>query len=213
MPVNAYTDFASNMSGFDEITNRAKAAKGNLRALEANKKAIDATNSMSKQYENAIGQIIMGKSQTFGGGSFGGGGGGGPVGDIGGGGPNGPGKMDSFLRSIRTQESGGRYHLTNGIGATGAYQVMPANIPSWTKQALGRSVSRSKFLSSRDIQDKVARYILTGYVKKYGYGGAAAAWYGGPRAGSRYASGVRNTSRQRGGPSIAKYVQQVLSRM
>ena len=211
MPVNPYGDFASSMSSFDDITNRAKNSAANLRGLIANKKVIDSTNSLSKQYENALGRIVMGKSKTFGGdsiGGFGGGGGGGVTGDIGGG-----DKMDRFLRSIRTQESGGRYGIVNSIGATGAYQVMPFNIAPWTKAALGRSVSRSQFLKSKDIQDRVARHILGGYVKKYGYGGAAAAWYGGPGAGAKYARGVRNTRKQRGGPSIAAYVSKILSRM
>lgn len=212
MPVSAYGNFASDMSNFDDITQRKKNSASTLRNMASNKKAIDATNSLAKQYDKAVAQLAMGKSKFIKG-----------QGsnldlsgiNFGGGGSNlsGNAKMDRFLRAIRQQESGGRYGISNSIGATGAYQVMTANIAPWTKAALGRSVSRSTFLKSPKIQDQVARHILGGYVKKYGYGGAAAAWYGGPRAGSRYASGVRNTRNQRGGPSIAKYVQQVLARM
>lgn len=207
MPVNPYGDFASNMANFDNITSRAKNAASNQRALASNKQAIDSTKSLTKQYNSALAKIVLGKSKTFKGTSS-------TFGTSSGGGSSvGGSKFNRFMNAVRQQESGGNYGAGNSIGATGAYQVMPANIPSWTREALGKSVSRSKFRSSKSIQDKVASHFLNKYVKKYGYGGAAAAWYGGPGAGAKYSRGVRNNSNQRGGPSIANYVKQVLARM
>ena len=211
MPVESYNDFARNMSDFDNITTRKKNAASNMRNLMANKAAIDSTNSVAKQYNDAIGRIVMGKSKNFAGSntSFGT--------SVGSSNVVGGSKMERFLNAVRQQESGGRYGVkgiqTKGSRALGAYQVMGFNVPAWTKAALGRSVSQSTFLGSKKIQDQVARHILGGYVKKYGYGGAAAAWYGGPGAGAKYSRGVRNRRSQYGGPSIAKYVQQVLARM
>ena len=49
--------------------------------------------------------------------------------------------LDQLLYGIRQVESGGNYSVVNGIGAVGAYQVMKANIPSWTKKALGYSMT------------------------------------------------------------------------
>lgn len=215
MPVNPYGDFASNMANFDDITNRAKNVAANQRSLASNKQAIDSTNSLTKQYNSAIADIVLGKSKTFKGSSstFGSsfGGGGSTGGSVGG------SKFDRFMNAVRQQESGGRYGVkgvqTKGSRALGAYQVMGFNIPSWTRQALGKSVSQNTYLKSKSIQDKVASHFLSQYVKKYGYGGAAAAWYGGPGAGAKYSRGVRNRSGQYGGPSIANYVKQVLARM
>lgn len=209
MPVESYNDFAKNMADFDNITSRRKNAAANMRNLMANKSAIDSSNSLARQYNSAIADIAMGKSKFIPGqsSSF----------SASSGGSVGGSKMNRFLNAIRQQESGGRYGVkgiqTKGSRALGAYQVMGFNVPSWTKAALGRSVSQNTFLKSKSIQDQVARHILGGYVKKYGYGGAAAAWYGGPGAGAKYSRGVRNRSSQYGGPSIAKYVQQVLARM
>lgn len=214
MPVQPYGDFAANMADFDNITTRAKNTAANQRALASNKQAIDSTNDLAGQYNSAIARIVMGDSKTFKGStsslSYGGGG-------ASGGGTVGGSKFDKFMNAIRQQESGGRYGVkgvqTKGSRALGAYQVMGFNIPSWTRQALGKSVSQNTYLKSKSIQDKVASHFLSQYVKKYGYGGAAAAWYGGPGAGAKYSRGVRNRSGQYGGPSIANYVKQVLARM
>lgn len=123
---------------------------------------------------------------------------------------SGGGTLDRLLASIKHQESGDNYSAVNkSSGATGAYQVMKANIPSWTKRAIGRSVSPQEFLKSPQIQDSVARYVLSGYLQKYGADGAAKAWYGGPGAVKK-----NSNKREAGGyPSINAYAQSVVSRM
>lgn len=95
--------------------------------------------------------------------------------------------MSSFasaIKSIESAGSGGYSALgpitASGDRAYGAYQVMGANIPSWTKSALGYSMSPDEYLKSSSAQDAVFSKIFGGYVDKYGASGAAQAWFGGP---------------------------------
>lgn len=104
--------------------------------------------------------------------------------------------LDQLLYGVRQVESGGNYHVVNSIGAVGAYQVMKANIPSWTKRALGYSMTWQQFRDSRSAQDTVARVILGGYFKKYGAAGAASMWFSGQPNPSSGASDGGNTVRQ-----------------
>ena len=44
--------------------------------------------------------------------------------------------LDSFMRALAGQESGGSYEAVNrDSGAYGKYQIMPANWPSWSREA------------------------------------------------------------------------------
>jgi hypothetical protein len=111
--------------------------------------------------------------------------------------------IDQLLYGVRQVESGGNYSVVNSIGAVGAYQVMKANIPSWTKRALGYSMTWQQFRASRAAQDAVARSILGGYLKKYGAAGAASMWFSGqPNPNSRASDG---------GNTVRQYVNKVLS--
>ena len=104
--------------------------------------------------------------------------------------------LDQLLYGIRKIESGGNYHVVNSIGAVGAYQVMKANIPGWTKSALGHSMTWQQFRDSPSAQDAVARKILGGYYKKYGAEGAASMWFSGQPNPNSKASDGGNTVRQ-----------------
>lgn len=111
--------------------------------------------------------------------------------------------LDQLLYGIRKVESGGNYSVVNSIGAVGAYQVMKANIPSWTKKALGYSMTWQQFRDSKAAQDKVARVILGGYFSKYGAEGAASMWFSGqPNPNSRASDG---------GNTVRQYVNKVVS--
>lgn len=97
------------------------------------------------------------------------------------------GDMGSYARAIKAIESGGgvlgrdNYSVVNSTtGALGAYQVMPANVPGWTKQALGYSMSPDDFLKDKASQDAVFQKIFGDYVTKFGPTGASQAWLGGP---------------------------------
>jgi hypothetical protein len=111
--------------------------------------------------------------------------------------------LAQLLAGVRQVESGGNYSVVNSIGAVGAYQVMKANIPSWTRKALGYSMTWQQFRDSRAAQDKVAQVILGGYFAKYGAAGAASMWFSGqPNP---------NSSRSDGGNTVSQYVAKVLA--
>lgn len=118
--------------------------------------------------------------------------------------------FEAFLWALTQQESGGNYRAVGvwvgGDRAYGRYQVMGANIPSWTAQYYGRRLTPQQFLMNNAAQDAVVRGKLGGYVKKYGFRGAASAWYSGnPNL-------HMSTRSQPGGPSIKGYVDSVMNR-
>jgi hypothetical protein len=110
--------------------------------------------------------------------------------------------FDALMYGIGIQETGGNgYHTVNSIGAVGKYQVMKANIPSWSKKVLGYSISWQKFRDSPNLQEQIVRGILKGYYNKYGAKGAASMWY----------SGQPNYNKTYGNPPVYKYVNSVIS--
>lgn len=113
--------------------------------------------------------------------------------------------LDQLIYGVRMVETSGRkdgYSTVNGIGAVGAYQVMKANIPSWTKEALGHAMTWQAFRDSPKAQDAVARYKLGGYYRKYGAEGAAAMWFSGqPNP---------NSTSSDGGNTVRQYVNKVV---
>lgn len=136
----------------------------------------------------------------------------------GGGSYNGPmpgGSVGAFIRAISGQESGGNYGARNASsGAMGKYQIMPANIEGtgrgWDYEALGRDISTQQFMSNPQLQEQIAQYMLTKYYNQYGPQGAAAAWYGGPGVAQNW---NKYTNPEGAYPSIANYVNSVMSRM
>jgi hypothetical protein len=111
--------------------------------------------------------------------------------------------LAQLLAGIRQIESGGNYSVVNSIGAVGAYQVMKANIPSWTKRALGYSLTWQQYRDSRSAQDRVAQVILGGYLNRYGAEGAAAMWFSGqPNP---------NSTSSDGGNTVRQYVNKVIA--
>jgi len=109
--------------------------------------------------------------------------------------------MDRAKQAIAGIESGGRYDalgpVTNrGDRAFGKYQVMGANIPSWTKEALGRSMTPSEFLASPEAQERVFETYFGKSVAKYGNPvDAASVWFSGrPLAKAGNASDVLGTT-------------------
>jgi hypothetical protein len=116
-----------------------------------------------------------------------------------------------LLNAISGQESGNNYRAVNqSSGALGKYQIMPGNISSWSKAALGYSVTPQQFLRDDGIQEQIAQHRMGQYYQKYGAAGAALAWYAGEGA-LKYSSTARNRS-QGAYPSMNSYVRQVLER-
>lgn len=116
--------------------------------------------------------------------------------------------FNQFMRAIAEQESGGNYSVVNAYGAVGKYQVLKSNIPGWSKQVLGYSISWQTFRDSPKLQEQIVQGILKGYFDKWGPRGAAAAWYAGPGNHNLDMS----TRSQPGGPSIKGYVDSVIAK-
>ena len=115
-------------------------------------------------------------------------------------------ELDRLLWAIAQQESGGSYSANNGI-AVGKYQILKSNVPGWTKEALGHSLTWQQFIADHAAQEQVAAYKIGAYYRKYGVRGAASAWYSGDPKLSE------STRPQSGGPSIKHYVDSVVALM
>ena len=98
--------------------------------------------------------------------------------------------IDQLMAHIREVESSNRYYVDNGLGYFGAYQIDYANYDNWSHWTADY-VANGGILETSPVtaeephepawtpnnQDNVARYILTGYYKKYGsYEMAARCW-------------------------------------
>lgn len=92
---------------------------------------------------------------------------------------------DALRNAAKINESGGNYGLVhapapNGDRAIGAYGIMSANIPSWTKEVLGKSMTPEEFRRNPAAQDAVFDAKFGQAVKKYGtVADAASVWFTG----------------------------------
>jgi hypothetical protein len=89
-----------------------------------------------------------------------------------------------YADAISGLESGGKYDAVGpatkgGDHAYGRFQVMGANIPQWTQQFYGKSLSPQEFLANPQAQDAVFQGKFGQYAQKYGPEGAARAWFAG----------------------------------
>lgn len=66
--------------------------------------------------------------------------------------------------SLGVVVSKGRY---KGQRAIGKYQIMEGNLADWSKEALGKSVTKEEFLASPEIQDKIAHHKMGEIYKQY----------------------------------------------
>ena len=124
--------------------------------------------------------------------------------------------VTAMRRAILGQESGSNSTIVNkDSGALGYGQVMPANVPSWTKEALGKSLSPDEFLHDASAQIKTIDFQLgkmfsSALKTTSSYDEAvrkvAAEWYSGQQ------NLFNDTKSQNGYPSIKDYTQQVLGR-
>lgn len=69
--------------------------------------------------------------------------------------------------AIIGQESAGNFKAINPhSGALGYGQVMPYNVPNWTREALGKSLTPNQFLSNKNAQIDVLDYKLNQYFQE-----------------------------------------------
>ncbi len=125
------------------------------------------------------------------------------------------GDIGTYAKAIKNIESSGNYSalgpvLKNGDRALGAYQVMSSNVPSWTKGALGYSMSPSQFLASSSAQDAVFSKYFGASLAKYGNPqDAASVWFTGrPLAQGAGAADILGTT---GSSYVAKFNSQLSS--
>ena len=123
------------------------------------------------------------------------------------------GSIAKFKGAIAKQESGGNYGAigpatSKGNRAYGKYQVMDFNIPSWTQQALGYSMTPQQYLNSPQAQEAVADYKFGQLYNQYGnWGDVASVWFSGrPLAQAGNSSDVTGTT-------VPHYVNNILSFM
>jgi murein DD-endopeptidase MepM/ murein hydrolase activator NlpD len=122
-----------------------------------------------------------------------------------------------LMKAIASQESGGRSDLINqDSGASGKWQVMPANIPAWSREALGREVTHEEFIHSPEIQQQVVKHRLGLYLNQESTLGrseeeivrrVASLWYSGQAR--LWDSTKPQYSNGRRYPSIAEYTESV----
>jgi hypothetical protein len=92
----------------------------------------------------------------------------------------------TYRDAISGIESSGRYDATGpllpgGRQAIGRYGIMAENIPQWSRDALGREISREEFAKSPQLQDAIFDHRFGKYVDKYGPAGASKAWFAGEK--------------------------------
>lgn len=97
--------------------------------------------------------------------------------------------LDKLRNSIIGNESGGNYQAVNpDSGALGYGQVMPENLPSWSKAALGYTISTQQFLADPALQMQIINHRFESMLKEQvsaGFKGetlarrVASIWYSG----------------------------------
>ena len=131
--------------------------------------------------------------------------------------------LDQLRKAIIGQESGGNPQAvhTSGpmpTGAAGLGQILPENIPSWSRQVLGREVSYAEFMANPDIQIQIINGKLTEMLneqKAAGYTGSelirrvASKWYSGR---AEWLDSRRGQGPNRDEPSIYDYSMSILGR-
>ena len=127
----------------------------------------------------------------------------------------------NLRRAIIGQESGANFRAVNPhSGALGYGQVMPENVPSWSREALGYSISPRQFLNSPNLQliiidHKLAQYwqkaiVASGGNEQIAVRRVASQWYSGKP--HRYSSTAPQVYAGHRYPSIASYTLSVLAR-
>lgn len=107
--------------------------------------------------------------------------------------------LEDFKKGIASTESSNNYKAigpatSSGDKAYGKYQVMGVNIPSWTKEALGYSMTPTQFLNSPDAQEKVFEFQSMQNYSKYGnWDDVASVWFSGKPLSGNNASDGYNT--------------------
>jgi hypothetical protein len=125
--------------------------------------------------------------------------------------------LNGLMSSIISQESSGKSNLQHPVSkAVGLGQVLPSNIPTWTKETFGQELTTEQFLNSPDAQFYTIRYKLFDYYQRAILASSGDLYLAVRRVGSQWYSGqadlYESTQPVATGPSIRDYTMQVLSR-
>jgi hypothetical protein len=67
-----------------------------------------------------------------------------------------------------------------GEKALGRWQVMPGNLPDWSREALGREVTADEFLNNPELQDSIVRDRMSKIYQQYrNEDDVASVWFSG----------------------------------
>ncbi|MFZ9738053.1 MAG: transglycosylase SLT domain-containing protein [Prochlorotrichaceae cyanobacterium] len=127
--------------------------------------------------------------------------------------------VEALTDAIIQQESNGNYGAVNpDSGALGYAQIMPENLPLWSREALGYEVTAEQFLANPDLQHEIIEHRLMLYWqqalldargdKEQAILMVASRWYSGDPY--LYQSTRQQFYDGREYPSIAQYSQSVL---
>lgn len=99
------------------------------------------------------------------------------------------GLSNKIAEAIGQFESGGNYQARGpvvskgrykGERAMGKYQIMPGNLPQWSREAVGRVVSEKEFMQNPGLQEQIAKYQLNKIYNQYGnIEDVASVWFSG----------------------------------
>lgn len=85
------------------------------------------------------------------------------------------GHIEKIAHAIGKIETGGHknpYRAVTNAGkgrvALGKYQILNTNLKSWSKEAIGREVTRSEFLTDPELQEQIAKYKMQQYLDQHG---------------------------------------------
>lgn len=123
--------------------------------------------------------------------------------------------------AISSQESGGDYSAISkhtsqsGIHSYGRYQILGSNIPQWTKEALGKTLTVKQFLKDPKAQDAVFMWHINNLSKKYGNINDIASVYfsGGPYEKNRKKADKSGLTVEEYAASLSKRYQDEVNRI
>lgn len=133
--------------------------------------------------------------------------------------------INDLVRAIQERESGGRsdpYAAINpDSGAIGISQVLPSNVPAWSRRYYGQALSPAEYARNAQAQEVITYGAMRDIAAKHARAGvppgevvrrAAAEWYGGPKGARQVAAGRGQQLAPGGYPSLSTYADDTLRR-
>jgi hypothetical protein len=125
--------------------------------------------------------------------------------------------LKGLMAVIITQESSGNYQLVHPVSkAIGLGQVLPSNVPEWTREAFGQELSVEQFRTNPDVQFYTIRHKLYQYYRRAIEASSGDLYVAVRRVGAQWYSGqadlLDSTKPVATGPTIRDYTLQILGR-